>query len=277
MLNIDRHNESLGHQKGVSKSDTPSQKGEHMNELRKFTSNEFGTLRVVDIDGEPWFVGKDITDKLEYQNGSRDIARHVDEEDTTLYTIFDGTQNRKVILINESGLYSLILGSTLPSAKRFRKWVTSEVLPSIRKHGMYAIDDLVNNPDLAIKALTALKEEREKNAKLAAVNEEMKPKAIFADAVMASETSILVGEMAKLLRQNGIDIGQNRLFKWLREKGYLMRNSNMPTQRAMDLGLFEVIERTINRPDGSSLITRTSKVTGKGQVYFVNKFLKEVS
>lgn len=242
-----------------------------MNELSTFESEEFGTLRVMQIDGEPWFVGKDITDKLEYQNGSRDIARHVDEEDQMMRPMFDGTQRRNVILINESGLYSLILGSTLPAAKKFKKWVTSEVLPSIRKHGMYAVDDLINNPDLAIKALTALKEEREKNAKLEAVNEELKPKAQLADAVTGSPYTISVGEMAKILNQNGVDIGQNRFYKWLRANGYIM-GTNTPTQRAMELKIFVLKESTVCLPDGTQKLVKTPRVTGKGQEYFLKKF-----
>lgn len=242
-----------------------------MNELSTFESEEFGTLRVMQIDGEPWFVGKDITDKLEYQNGSRDIARHVDEEDQMMCPMFDGTQRRNVILINESGLYSLILGSTLPAAKKFKKWVTSEVLPSIRKHGMYAVDDLINNPDLAIKALTALKEEREKNAKLEAVNEELKPKAQLADAVTGSPYTISVGEMAKILNQNGVDIGQNRFYKWLRANGYIM-GTNTPTQRAMELKIFVLKESTVCLPDGTQKLVKTPRVTGKGQEYFLKKF-----
>ena len=189
--------------------------------------------------------------------------------------------NRGLTIINESGLYALIFGSKLESAKRFKHWVTSEVLPSIRKHGVYAVDELLDNPDMAIKAFTALKEEREKNRLLQADNERMKPKEIFADAVATSHTSILIGDLAKLLKQNGVETGQKRLFNWMRENGYLIKRNgvdrNMPTQKAMEMGLFEVKESTVNNPDGSVRINRTTKVTGKGQQYFINKFLGGVA
>lgn len=248
-----------------------------MNELTVFTNEQFGSIRTIEINNEPWFVGKDITDILGYQNGSRDINRHVYEDDRRNYQ--NGTSdinNRGVIIINESGLYSLILSSKLPNAKEFKHWVTAEVLPTIRKHGMYATEDLLNNPDLAIKTFQALKEEQEKNKRLVAENAEMKPKALFADAVATSHSSILVGDLAKILRQNGVIIGQHRLFNWLRNTGYLIKSGaskNMPTQRAMEMGLFEVKESTVTNPDGTVRITRTTKVTGKGQQYFINKFL----
>lgn len=248
-----------------------------MNELTVFTNEQFGSIRTIEINNEPWFVGKDVTDILGYQNGSRDINRHVDEDDRRNYQ--NGTSdinNRGVIIINESGLYSLILSSKLPNAKQFKHWVTAEVLPTIRKHGMYATEDLLNNPDLAIKTFQALKEEQEKNKRLVAENAEMKPKALFADAVATSHSSILVGDLAKILRQNGVIIGQHRLFNWLRNTGYLIKSGtskNMPTQRAMEMGLFEVKESTVTNPDGTVRITRTTKVTGKGQQYFINKFL----
>ena len=179
-------------------------------------------------------------------------------------------------VINESGLYSLILSSKLPKAKEFKRWVTSEVLPSIRKHGAYAVDELLNDPEFAIKTFTALKEERERSKRLSEQIEADKPKVIFADSVSAAKSSILVGDLAKLLKQNGINIGQNRLFEWLRQKGYLIKggsSKNMPTQKAAEMGLFEVKVSTVNNPDGSIRETKTTKVTGKGQVYFVNKFL----
>lgn len=248
-----------------------------MNELTIFKNQEFGEIRTATINQETYFVGKDVADKLGYQNGSRDINRHVSEEDRIKDMVFDGNQNKETILINESGLYALILGSKLESAKRFKHWVTSEVLPSIRKHGMYAVDELISNPDLAIQAFTALKEEREKNRLLTAENESMKPKALFADAVATSKQSILIGDLAKLICQNGVQIGQNRLFDWMYENGFLIKGGSrhrMPTQRAMEMKLFEIKERAVDNPDGSVRLTRTTKVTGKGQQYFVNKFLK---
>lgn len=244
-----------------------------MSELQIFENAEFGQIRTVQLNNETYFVGKDITDKLGYQNGSRDINRHVSEEDRTDVAIYDGSQNRTMTIINESGLYALILGSKLESAKRFKHWVTSEVLPTIRKHGVYALDELLNDPEFAIKAFTVLKEERQKNKLLQEENAEMRPKALFADAVSASDTSILIRDLAKMIRQNGINIGEKRLFRWLRENGYMCKNSTMPTQKSMELGLFEIIVRTVERGNGLPLETKTAKVTGKGQIYFINKFL----
>lgn len=254
-----------------------------MNELQIFNSEEFGDIRTVTIDNEPWFVGKDVAEILGYERGTKAVVDHVDAEDRKM---LDGEAQsyfgielgqRGGWLINESGLYGLILSSKLPSAKRFKHWVTSEVLPSIRKHGVYAVDELLANPEMAIKAFTALKEEREKNKVLEADNQRMKPKEIFADAVSTSHTSILIGDLAKLLKQNGIETGQKRLFDWLRENGYLIKRKgsdwNMPTQKSMDLGLIEIKESTVNNPDGSVRINKTPKVTGKGQQYFINKFL----
>ena len=183
-------------------------------------------------------------------------------------------------IINESGLYNVILRSDKPEAKPFRKWVTSEVLPTIRRHGMYATPDTVEkmlaDPDTTIKLLETIKQERAARLALEAQAEADKPKILFADAVSASHSSILVGDLAKLLRQNGVEIGQNRLFSFLREKGYLCSQGeryNLPTQRSMDRGWFQVKETTINQPNGSVRITRTVKVTGKGQQYFINLFL----
>ena len=181
--------------------------------------------------------------------------------------------------LTESGVYKLVFKSRKPSAEKFADWVADEVLPSIRKHGMYAVDDLINNPDLAIKAFTALKEEKERNKMLQVDNERMRPKEIFADAVATSHTSILIGDLAKLLKQNGIDMGQKRLFNWMRDNGFLIKRKgsdwNMPTQKSMELKLFEVKESTAQNPDGSVRINKTTKVTGKGQQYFINKFLGE--
>lgn len=180
-------------------------------------------------------------------------------------------------LVNESGMYSLIFGSKLESAKRFKHWVTSEVLPSIRKHGMYAVDELLDNPEVAIKAFTALKKEREKNKILQEDNERMKPHAILGHAITAANTSILVGALAKILKQNGVETGQRRLFEWLRNNGYLIKQKgndwNMPTQKSMEMGLFEIKESVHIDGNGCNRITRTPKVTGKGQQYFINKFL----
>lgn len=224
-------------------------------------------------------MGKDVAGILGYQNGSRDVNRHVDEEDKLKYRFGTSGQDREMIIINESGLYSLILSSKLPQAKEFKRWVTSEVLPTIRKNGMFATDELLDNPDFAIATLQKLKEEREAKKLLEAQIEADRPKVLFADAVSASHTSILVGELAKLISQNGYKIGANRLFAWMRENGYLIKRKgsdwNMPTQRSMDLKLFEIKETNVQHADGHISVNKTPKVTGKGQQYFINKFLSE--
>lgn len=247
-----------------------------MNELQIFKNEEFGEIRTVQLNNETYFVGKDVAAALGYANPKNAVPAHVSEEDKLSTQIEYAGQRREVTVINESGLYALIFGSKLESAKRFKHWVTSEVLPSIRKHGVYAVDELLENPDMAIKAFTALKEEREKNKLLQADNDRMKPKEIFADAVATSKQSILIGQLAKLICQNGHEIGQHRLFRWMRENGYLMKhgsNYNMPMQRYVEQGLFEIKESAVTNPDGSVRVTKTTVVTGKGQVYFINKFL----
>ena len=236
----------------------------------------FGQVRTITIDNEPWFVGKDVATALGYAEPRSAVSKKVEECDRGVAEMETPSGKQNMTIINESGLYALIFGSKLESAKRFKHWVTSDVLPSIRKHGVYAVDELINNPEMAIKAFTALKEEREKNKVLIADNQRMKPKEIFADAVASSKTSILIGDLAKILKQNGIDTGQKRLFEQLRQEGYLMKSGvskNMPTQKSMEKGLFEVKETTINNPDGSIRVTKTTKVTGAGQQYFINKFL----
>lgn len=246
-------------------------------ELKTFKKAEFGQVRTAEIDNDVWFVGKDVAEVLGYVDTNKAIAMHVDEDDKLNDKSALSLGQRGGWLINESGLYCLVLSSKLPTAKAFKRWVTSEVLPSIRKHGMYAKDELLNNPDLLIAVAQELKEERQKNAQLTAENNTMKPKALFADAVSASETSILVRDLAKLLRQNGVEIGEKRLYKWLREYGYVCKGSTTPTQKAMELGLFEIVVRTIERGDGLPIETQTIRVTGKGQVYFVNKFLSKAT
>lgn len=251
-----------------------------MNNLQIFNNEQFGKIRTTTINDNPYFVGKDIAEILGYANPSEALAEHIDDDDKlnskTLLGFEMDLGQRGGWLINESGLYSLILSSKLPTAKEFKRWVTSEVLPSIRKHGMYAVDELIANPDLAIAALTALKEERAKTAELTAKIATDAPKVLFASAVETAKTSILIGDLAKLLKQNGIETGQKRLFEQLRREGFLMKGGtshNMPTQRSMEMGLFEVKVSTINNPDGSVRINRTTKVTGKGQTYFINKYL----
>lgn len=249
-----------------------------MNELQVFKNQEFGSVRTLVINSEPWFVGKDVAEALGYKNTKDALAKHVDSEDKEILKSQNATleniPNRGVTVVNESGLYSLVLSSKLPSAKKFKRWVTSEVLPALRKTGQYQVKEL-SGSELMAKALI------EAQSVLAAkdkVIEEMKPKVVFADAVATSHTSILVGELAKILKQNGIDMGQKRLFAWLREKGYLIKRQgidyNMPTQKAMELGLFEIKEGSYVNGSGVSIITKTPKITGKGQQYFINKFLQ---
>ena len=247
-----------------------------MNGLQIFNNEEFGQIRTVTIDNEPWFVGKDVAEALGYSEPRSAVSKKVDDTDKGVAEMETPSGKQNMTIINESGLYALIFGSKLDSAKRFKHWVTSEVLPSIRKHGMYAVDELVNNPELLIKVATELKEEREKNKRLEADNKRMRPKEVFADAVATSRQSILIGQLAKLICQNGHEIGQQRLFRWMRENGYLMKhgsNYNMPMQRYVEQGLFEIKESSVTNPDGSVRLTRTTKVTGKGQQYFINKFL----
>lgn len=236
-------------------------------------------VRTVSINDEPYFVGKDVAKILQYSNTQRSVNAHVDDEDKRGYQISTPYGTQEMTVINESGLYSLILSSKMPQAKKFKHWVTSEVLPAIRKHGAYMTDQkafnvLHNSDGLADLLQQAADQLKAKDVQIA----EMKPKALFADAVATSDSSILVGQLAKILKQNGIEIGQNRLFKWLRDHGYLGKRGegyNRPTQKAMNLGLFQIKERTVNNPDGSVRVTITTKVTGKGQQYFINLFLKE--
>lgn len=244
-----------------------------MNQIKIFENPEFGKVRTVEIDGKPYLAGKDVAEALGYANPQKAIRDHTDIEDRTVNESFT-VNGTKAILINESGLYSLILSSKLESAKRFKRWVTSEVLPSIHKSGGYiAGQEQMSDSELMAKALlVAQKQINERNAQI----ERMRPKEIFADAVAASHTSILIGELAKLLKQNGVKTGRRRLFTWMRDNGYLIKGGssrNMPTQKGMELGLFEIKETTTNNPDGSIRISRTTKVTGKGQQYFINKFL----
>ena len=252
-----------------------------MNNLQVFKNDQFGEIRTVEISGEPWFVGKDIAERLGYTNTRDAMSKHVDIEDKADVAIYDGSQNRNMTVINESGLYSLVLSSKLPTAKQFKRWITSDVIPTIRKHGAYmtpeTIEKVLLNPDTIINLASQLKSEREKRIALEGKVEEDRPKVIFADAVSTAKNSILIGELAKLLKQNGVEMGQNRLFKWLREHGFLIKREgldyNMPTQRSMELGLFEIKETAITHADGHISISKTPKVTGRGQQYFVNLFL----
>lgn len=248
-----------------------------MNEIQEFYFNG-DAVRTLLRDNEPYFVGKDVAEILGYSNPRDALSKHVDSDDKGVAKCdtLGGTQ--QTTIINESGLYSLILSSKLPKAKEFKHWVTSEVLPTIRKHGAYMTDQkaasiVTDKGSLADLLQQAAEQLKRKDIQI----EQMKPKALFADAVSTSDTPILVGELAKILHQNGVSMGQNRMFRWLRDNGYLISKKgtsyNMPTQRAMELGLFKIKENAITHSDGHVTITKTPKVTGKGQVYFVNKFV----
>lgn len=248
-----------------------------MNEIKIFKNPQFGSIRTMMQGNEPWFVGKDVAELLGYANPSKALADHVDDEDKLNNESLSSLGQRGGWIINESGLYSLILSSKLPTAKEFKRWVTSEVLPSIRQTGGYiAGQEDMSDADLMAKALlVAQRQIAQRDKQLA----EMQPKALFADSVCASSTSILIGELAKILKQNGVATGQNKLFAWMRDNGYLIRRKgadyNMPTQRSMEMQLFEIKESVVSHADGHTSINKTPKVTGKGQVYFVNKFRGE--
>lgn len=250
-----------------------------MNELKVFENPEFGRVRTVSVDNEPWFFAKDVCDALSI--ATNHVRESLDEDEvsnlrsTEIGPEFGG---KAPLIVSEAGLYSLILKSRKPEAKAFKRWITHEVIPAIRKTGGYHIPQSPAE-QMAQGILAAQKLLAERDATIAKQNEQiavLTPKGIFADAVTASKTSILVGGLAKLIKQQGIDIGQKRLFAWMRENGFLIKSGtekNMPTQRAMDMKLFEVKEGSFVDGNGVNRITRTTKVTGKGQVYFVNKFL----
>ncbi len=248
-----------------------------MNELKVFNSEEFGDVRTVTINGDPWFVGKDVAAALGFTNPRDAISTHVFDEDKGVESIDTLGGKQKMTVINESGLYALVFGSRLKSAQRFKHWVTSEVLPAIRRTGGYQMPAPQGKELLALAVLEAQKTIEAQNTEI----ERMKPKAIFADAVSASTSSILIGDLAKLLRQNGVDIGQKRLFEYLRNHGYLIKRKgsdwNMPTQKSMNMGLFEIKESTHIDGNGCNIVTRTPKATGKAQIYFVNKFVGGMS
>lgn len=244
-----------------------------MNQLQNFNFNNL-QVRTMLFENEPWFVLADVAKVIEATNPT-DLAKLVDEEDKSRQSLGSGSPKN---IINESGLYQILLRSNNRNAKPFRKWVTREVLPSIRKHGAYmtpqTIENTLSDPDFIIRLATELKEERAARAIEA-------PKVLFADSVAASQNSILVRDLAKIIKQNGVDIGEKRLFSWLRENGYLVRKKgndyNSPTQRSMDLGVLEFTENIHHHNSGMITVTKTPKVTGKGQVYFANKFLKNIA
>ncbi|MEA4828940.1 MAG: phage antirepressor KilAC domain-containing protein, partial [Enterococcus thailandicus] len=243
-------------------------------EQREVLGKEFRMYGDVD---SPLFKADDVATWIEHSNVSV-MLNSVDESEKQLITIGTISNVYTAWFLTEDGLYEVLMQSRKPIAKEFKKQV-KEILRTIRKHGIYATDNVIaqvlENPDFGIKLLSQLKEEREKNKQLSTQVEQDKPKVVFADSVATSKTSILIGDLAKLIKQNGYDIGQNRLFEWLRENRYLIKSGssrNMPTQKAMEMVLFEVKESTVNNPDGSIRVTKTTKVTGKGQIYFVNLF-----
>ena len=252
-----------------------------MNELQIFKSHEFGEIRTTIQNGEPWFVAADVCKALDIEN-NRKATNRLDDDEKNTVTLSDGNRgNPNTTIVNEAGLYSLVLGSRKPEAKAFKRWITHEVLPTIRRTGGYVnsaeafIEHYLPNADESTRTMfrAQLKAIEELNAKI----EADKPKVLFADAVSSSDTTILVGEMAKILKQNGVDIGQKRFFEWLRQNGYLIKRKgsewNMPTQRSMELGLFEIKESTHLDGNGCNITTKTPKITGKGQQYFIGEFL----
>ncbi|MGP1598383.1 phage antirepressor [Peptoanaerobacter stomatis] len=253
-----------------------------MNNIQVFNNKEFGQIRAVQIKNNPYFVGRDIAEKLGYSRPNEAISTHC--RGTLKQRIPTNSGVQEMLCIPESDIYRLIFRSKLPEAEKFTEWVTSEVLPMIRKTGMYITDNvydaITKDPVKFGEMLIDYGKVRKENQELLSQIEQDKPKVLFADAVSASQTSILIGDLAKLLKQNGYDTGQKRLFEELRTKGFLMKSGNsynMPTQRAMEMQLFEVKETTINNSDGSIRVTKTTKVTGKGQQYFINLFLKNIA
>jgi anti-repressor protein len=265
-----------------------------------FKNKEFGEVRTLKMNGRPMFVANDVAAALGYKNHSKAIADHCKSGDIISWgTIYiphsNGFGGTNAIIIGEANLYRLIMHSQLPNAEKFQDWICEEVLPSISKHGAYLtekkVEEALLNPDVLIQLATTIKEERqkrieaeaevkligEKAMELQKENEEMKPESLFAKAVKASKDTILVGDLAKFLKQNGVNMGQNRLFEWLRKRDYLGSRGNYrnkPTQRAIDLGIFQVEEKTFRQKNGYTMLTLTTRVTGKGQVYLLNKILE---
>lgn len=248
-----------------------------MNNMQVFENERFGNVRVTTIDNEPWFVAADVCKALEIEPTA---TRRLDDDEKNTLRLTQGTSgNPNVTIVNESGLYSLVLGSRKPEAKAFKRWVTHDVIPAIRKHGVYmtpdALEKALLSPDNLLKVVTALKNETDKRKALEQQVERDKPKVILADAITESDDSVLVKTLATILKQNGYDIGQNRLFERLRNEGFLVSRAgnsrNLPTQKSMDMGLFEVRESVIYSGRDTKVV-QTPYVTGKGQIYFVNKY-----
>lgn len=266
-----------------------------MQQVTIFNSPQFGEIRVSGTPDNPMFCLADVCRVLGLT--SKGVNQRLTDEVITNYPISDALgRTQQALFVNEDGLYDVILDSRKPEARQFRRWVTGEVLPSIRKNGAYmtpsTLEQALTSPDFLIRLATQLKQEREKRAEVEEIAKkrqatidsqrevirEQASKVLFADTVSASNKSILVSELAKLIRQNGYDTGQNRLFKWLRRNGYLCSKGeqfNIPTQRAMENGYFEIKKTTITKPDGSVLVSSTPKVTPKGQMHIISKFMGE--
>lgn len=251
-----------------------------MNEITIFENEQFGIIRTAGTAEEPLFCAADLCRALGYNNGRDAIARHCDEGDVVKRDTPTTSGIQSMSFVNESGLYALIFGSKLESAKAFKKWVTSEVLPSIRKTGSYAVKNM-SRKELALMIIQQEEEMevlRLENKKKDETLKEQKPKVVFADAIVGSKSSCLIGELAKIITQNGYEIGQNRLFAWMRMNHYLGTVGeyyNIPCQKYLEMGLFE-LKKNVHSQNGQMVTTITPKVTGKGQQYFVNKFLQEL-
>lgn len=260
-----------------------------MNDMKVFENSDFGQIRTVLQDSEPWFVVADVCRVLEIGNPSQATARLDDDEKMTTLISNEGAASGKssMAFVNEPGLYALVLGSRKPEAKAFKRWITHEVIPEIRRHGAYltdaATDAFFSNPDTFAKLAVKWRDERHARLEAEALAQQRQekieadaPKVLFADSVAASKSEILVGELAKILKQNGVNMGQNRLFEQLRKDGYLINRKgtdwNMPTQRSMDLGVMRIKETSVTHADGHVTVSKTPKVTGKGQVYFINRY-----
>lgn len=241
------------------------------NEIQVFQNDRFGTIRALSVDGEPWFVAKDILDKLELD---RTAMRKLDEDEKGVDTIHTLGGDQQVSTVSEPGLYKLVMRSRKPEAKSFQRWVTHEVLPAIRRTGGYMVARDETPEQTMARALLIARDTMDRQRREI---DELRPKALFADAVAASDKTMLIGEFAKVLRQNGVPMGQNRLFQWMRDNGYLISRKgssyNLPTQRSMELGLFRVKETAVTHSDGHVTTSLTTKLLPRGQQYFVNKFI----
>lgn len=251
-----------------------------MNELTIFNNERFGSVRTLTDGNTVLFCASDVARALGYKDTTNAIKQHC--KGVVKHHILTNGGEQEMNFISRGDVYRLAARSKLDGAEQFESWIFDEVVPSVHDHGMYAteetLDKMISSPEFGIKLLTALKEEKEKTKSLTAKVEQDAPKVLFADAVATAHTSILIGELAKLLKQNGVDMGQNRLFDWMRKNGYLISrvgtDYNMPTQYSMERGWMEIKENAITRPDGGITVTKTTKITGKGQQYFINLFLK---